>query len=245
MDSSGVDGPTQWANLTAAGGGPGAQVTVYARGDFDAATARDGAPITAAGREGFYDKALPDPETGDLPGTRTAKPAAVVRYANDAWYVVQSDLPPAQARESVSRIAAAVRFGERRQLRFPVRLGHLPASLRACGGLDGLDPAWRGPWNAWIDLCDGTGPAAVRVMMTESSQSPGPSKGTRINGRKVEFDRSGAVVDCGGFVLTISVTDDHEQRYDRTELRRILQDLTVRDYGKKSRWFPADVAVPQ
>jgi hypothetical protein len=225
-------------------------VTVYARGDFDPATARDGEPITVAGREGFYDKALPDPETGESPATRTGKPAAVVRYANDAWYVVQSDLPPAQARESVSRIAAAVRFGDGRQLRFPVRFGHLPASLRACGGLDGLDPAWRGPWNAWIDLCDnapgsGASTPAVRMTMNESGQSPGPTKGTRIDGRPVEFDRSGAVVDCGGFVLSISVADNHKQRYDRTELRRILQGLTVRDFAKRARWFPADVAVPR
>lgn len=252
IDSSGVEGPTQWANLTAARGRSDAQVTVYGRGDFDPATAQDGVPINVAGREGFYDKALPDPGTGESPATRTAKPAAAVQYADDAWYVVQTDLPAAQARKPVSRIAAAVRFGKSRQLRFPVRFGHLPAPLRACGGLDGLDPAWRGPWNAWVDLCDDTpgtsvGPGstpAVRMMMNDASQSPGPTKGTRINGRLVEFDSNGAIVDCGGFVLSITVADNHEQRYDRTELRRILQGLAVRDFAKKARWFPADVAVP-
>ena len=196
VDSSGVDGPTQWANLTATRGKSDAQVTVYARGAFDPATAQDGTPIDVAGREGFYDKALPDPGTGESPATRTGKPAAVVRYADDAWYVVQSDLPAAQARKPVSRIAAAVRFGKGRQLRFPVRFGHLPASLNACGGLDGLDPGWRGPWNAWIDLCDetpgsGVGPGstpAIRMTMNEAGQSPGPTKGTRVNGRPVEFD---------------------------------------------------------
>jgi hypothetical protein len=51
-------------------------------------------------------------------------------------------------------------------------------------------------------------------------------------------------VDCGGFVLSITVADSHVKRYDRTELRKILQGLAVRDFAKRARWFPADVAVP-
>jgi serine/threonine protein kinase len=251
---SGVDGPMQWANLApSTGGSSNTQLSVYRPGTFDPAQAQDGAPIEVAGRHGFYDAALPDPETGDSPATQTSKPAAVVEYVPGAWYVVQSDLPPAQARAAVTRIAEAVRLDSRRQLRYPVRFGQLPAGLTACGGLDGLDAGWSGPWNAWVDLCDdlpgtGIGPSttAVRMMMNlRDGTTPPPQNGTIIGGHKVEFTISGATVDCADFVLSIWVSDNHQQRYGQPVVQAIAENLTVRAFGDKARWFAADVAVPR
>ncbi|MGH3763144.1 serine/threonine-protein kinase [Actinophytocola sp.] len=253
VQSSGVDGGTQWANLRLdTGGSVVAQVSVYPPGDFDPTEAQEGDPIELAGRPGFYKKALPDPETGDTPATQTRKPAAVVRYADDAWYVVQSDVPPPDARRTVSRIAAAVRFDGRRKLRFPVRFGRLPDALHACGGLDGLDPGWRGPWNAWIDLCDdkpgtgiGTGTTAVRMMMNPAGEAePPPRNARRIGGRPVQFTASGATVDCGGFVLSIWVADSHRKRYGRAAVTEIVEALEARDFDNRAKWFKGEVAVP-
>jgi hypothetical protein len=137
----------------------------------------------------FYDPALPDPGTSRNPAERTRKPAVVLQYATDAWYVVQTDLEPPSALDAVLRIAAAVRFEARRPMRFPIRLGYLPDPLRPCGGLDGLDPGRIGPWNAWIDLCDGVrgsgvgdGPTAIRFSLNRDRTDAPRRNGPKING---------------------------------------------------------------
>jgi serine/threonine protein kinase len=253
VSGSGIDGHRQWANLRpSAGPDAGAEVSVYTTGSYDPSEARRGERVEIGERSGFYLDALPDPDTGDDRESQTRKPAAVVQYAPDGWYVVQSDQPVAEARSSVPRIANAVTFDDVRQFRFPIRVGYLPQTLHPCGGLDGLDAGWTGSWNAWIDLCDdrpGTGigdsETAVRFMMTPSEAQGGlPSTTTRINGLPVALEENGAFVDCGEFQLEIWVADSHVHRYDRSEQVKMIQAIVVRDFGDRDGWLPADQALP-
>lgn len=225
------------------------EVSVYSAGGFDPTEAQSGEPISVAGRSGFYHPAIPDPDTSDVPAQQTRKPAAVVQYAPGAWYVVQSDADPAAARSDVLRIAEAVRFGVRRPLRFPIRLGYVPSALTVCGALDGLD--LRSGWNAWISLCDDTPGGgsglladAVTVFMNRERSNVPPANGTRINGLPTRIDSLGGTVDCGGFVLSIQAAENHRARYGPAEIQKIIEQLTVKSFDDKSSWFAGTYAAP-
>jgi serine/threonine protein kinase len=250
--ASGVEDTYQWATLTNTALGIATEVSVYSPRAFDPASVLDGEPVTVAGWSGFYDSALPDPNTNDAPGQGTPKPAVALKYGTNAWFVVQTDNPISSARDAILRIAATVTFGIRRPLRFPIHLDYLPPSLRPCGGMDGLDPGFQSPWNAWIDLCDeipGNGPpnnnlAAIQVSMTSERDSAPAPGGKTINGRPAETNANGISVNCGKYILYITTANNHEERYFPTEIEKILQATTVRSFDDKPNWFSGSATLP-
>jgi hypothetical protein len=180
-----------------------------------------------------------------------------VEYAPNSWYVVQTDDQLPKARDTVLKVAAAVRFGVSRPMRFPIRFGYLPSGLHSCGGWDSLDAARISPepWSGEIDLCDdlygrseGSVPGemgeAVSIHMHSDPTEERPPKSTRIGGRPAAIENGIASVDCGEFVLSIAVKASHASRYDRVELQKILESLTVRSVRNKSTWFNGMDALP-
>ncbi|WP_123746887.1 protein kinase domain-containing protein [Saccharothrix texasensis] len=231
-----------------------AWVSLYQAGAVDPSRLRTGEAVSVAGRTGYYLPAVAEP--GYYGANRVGKPTIAVEYANDSWYLVQSDDPLPKARETLLKVAAAVRLGVNRTMRFPVRFDYLPTGLRACGGADGLDPARVGvqPWEGSVELCDDTfgrydngsteTGVAIRIGMVADPSYPRPRGSDRIAGRVVDTWSQGATVDCVEFVLIVNVTPSHESRYPEAEIRKILESITVRGVQDRSAWFTGMETLP-
>ena len=250
IGDSAVIGPAQTVDIRAVDSGSSslaAWVDVYEPGTFDPSDAEDGEPVTAAGREGFYDPAAFASDGGP------AKPSMVVSYDEDAWFLVQSDLQGAEARDLMLKVAESVRIGETRPLRFPLRFD-LPFELGPCGAWDGLDPARLdpGPWLSLIYLCDSgipdwsdpQGSHAISITMdsdrtTVEQYTP---LDTKIGDRPARVEEGSGIppsviVDYGDFLVTIAVSDTRVGAYDAGVLRRIAESITAADYADESTWF--------
>jgi serine/threonine protein kinase len=251
ISASGVNGLDQWMELRDKGRGYShTVVTVHATGAFAPLTIPGGEAIKVGERTGFYYQRFPAFSTSFGGAEPALKPAVALEYAPNAWYVVMSDLPAQSARPTVLRIAEAVRFGRSRPLRFPVRLGYVPAPLRPCGGLDGLEMD-DSSWNAWINLCDeipgtdsrlGNGPAVEIFLSRDRHGAPEPSS-TQVNGLPTRIDGGGGAVDGGEFLLSVSVADNHRARYNSTEIRKIIEGLELRSFDHKEKWWSGSDAV--
>jgi Caspase domain len=268
IGNSRINGSTQMIEIHEVTGNSqaGTQVglfRVYQAGAFDPREAQTGEAITVAGRAAFYHPRLTLPTIENQPdGGTYHSPSVAAQYAPDSWYLVTIGEQVPKARDTALQVAAAVRFGVKRPMRFPVRFDYLPARLRPCGGWDGLDPPGitPEPWNGEIKLCDDlygrsgqlAYPAgeAITILMDASPDWLPPSKSNRIGGRPAKIsDQRGpfgpdALVDCGEFVMQITVAVSHASRYGPAELEKIIEFLTVRSLKSKSTWFDGPDALP-
>ncbi|MGH3879780.1 MAG: serine/threonine-protein kinase [Actinophytocola sp.] len=250
IGDSAVIGPAQTIDVRSVDAGSSslaAWVEVYRPGSFDPSDALDGEPITAGDRTGFYDPAAFAGDGGP------PKPSAILTYDDDAWFLVQSDLQGAAARDLVQKVAESVRIGTRRALRFPVQLS-VPFELGPCGAWDGLDPARLnpGPRLSLLYLCDAQvpdwsdpqGSHAISISMDadRSTLEQYAPPNTKIGGRPARVEEGSGIppsviVDFDDFVLTIAVSDTHVGDYEAGALRKIAEGVTVRDYADESTWF--------
>jgi serine/threonine protein kinase len=230
VDQMTVYGNEQSAGIIHAADNSLGGIRVYGPGAFDPRQAQSGEPVTVAGRKGFLVQS----------GSDTS---VVLEYAPDAWYEVGGFF---SKRDVQLQVAAAVRFGVHRPLRFPMQLGYLPAGLRVCGGEDNLEPVV-GPWAAEFLFCDRP-PApdhvgALRVAAYLDRRGVPPKNSRRINGAPFLVENNSATVDYGDFVLHIEARGDKKFGIP-AEFEKMVQAITVKRFADRSNWFAGSEAIP-
>lgn len=105
---------------------------VFEAGKYNPAAARAGEPIDVRGKPGFYRPDMPCHCSGESPISGLAW-----EYAPNTWALVQyfkTDVPVAEVKENLVRIATAVRFDKTTPLRVPFKVGYLPEGLQLTMG---------------------------------------------------------------------------------------------------------------
>ncbi|MEJ2851819.1 MULTISPECIES: protein kinase domain-containing protein [unclassified Saccharothrix] len=226
-----------------------ANVKFYPPGTFDRTAILGRRTFTVGPRTAFHLDDFPDPRPRS--GWTYTTPAVVVEYGADTWLVVRGY--EWSERDALVDLAGRVEVGARRQLRFPVRFGHVPGNLAVCGAYDGLTDPWRGAnegWHAYLHLCDDkasestTGHGeAVLVDLSSTNLTPArPGWDTDTTGHTTPLD-GGLVVDCGSFGVAIVVRSTHRSRYAQAEVEQMARSLEIRDITDPTTWFTAAEAV--
>ncbi|GAA2986771.1 protein kinase domain-containing protein [Actinokineospora diospyrosa] len=223
-----------------------AQIAVYAPGVLNATPYLSGEAVTVSGKPGYY--LLDAPNVVQVGGITSHLPVVAVRYADNAWFTVRADTDGPDVRAKLTSIANAVQPGSASPQRFPIQFGALPAGLRPCLAVDGLDDPRVSayPWDASLGLCDDRpGPGtqwpngrfedpgvAIMVMMGEDLTLYGPT-----GSQTTSFTPTEARANYGDFAVRFEVAANHADRYGEKELRGIVQGITHHSFAAKSTWF--------
>lgn len=212
------------------------QVDVFPTGGYFPSAGKAGEPVQVNDMTGFYTPALTYPDDPS-PGV----PGVAWEYAPDSWAMVRYEpyAPgaerPADVRETVLRIAAAVRFDRTTPLLLPFQVGHLPAGLYPTrdfpadmsSGPNSIYAAFRltnGP--GWIDFWFVDPPAPPPVG------EPSVAQDTKTGVVTV-------VVNLGRFSVKLE-----GKGFSADELKRIALSITPADPHDESTWIDAKKALP-
>jgi hypothetical protein len=117
------------------------------------------------------------------------------RYAPDGWAELSASRLGGDLRETIHRIASALRVGGTERLRFPFQLTGLPAGLRPASS-EFEEGGLTSPWHATLDLDtqpgsqpDGKAPSVVSVSVNPSTdQSGSRNSNTTVDGHQARRD---------------------------------------------------------
>jgi hypothetical protein len=210
---------------------------VFSAGGYDPAAAQAGTPVEVRGKPGFYRTDLPCHCGSDDPG-----PGVAWEYAPNTWALVRTG-NSAGSKETMTRIAAAVRFDKTTPVRVPFRIGWLPEGFRLTAG-DMF--SWAPPQaSADITLVSND---SKRLMFgvhywgpptTVSDTSRHPVADPTLGRVRMEEALGGVSVDVGPFQVQLS------SDLDKETVDRIARSITAAgDISDPRSWIPAVEAIP-
>jgi hypothetical protein len=218
-------------------------LTVYEKGILDPSLQTGGEPVHVNGKAGFYSDGMTC-QCGEVPGTgAAATPGVVWEYAPDSWAKVRyqpiSELtptsPPADAREVVLDIAAAVDFDRTTPWRVPFQVGYLPAGLRPAGTNTGDSNTSAGEFTVSVSLeAPGRRTLIIDGVESDDSVTPGGPVVVSHSGGGTEM-----VIDFGRSAVRLVSTG-----YSTEQLEKVARSVTpAEDLHDPSTWFDATRAL--
>jgi hypothetical protein len=213
------------------------ELDVYAAGRYDPSNDTAGEPVQVNGRTGFY--------RGDVDcrcDTNIRVPGVAWEYAPDSWAVVRyqpaampGSVPPSDVRETLLRVAEAVRFDRTTPVRLPFKVGYLPAGLQP----DEFAPAEMNTvviGHASVALAGDAG--RLDIWIAESFDGSGAHGEPVV--RVEEGDVKLVTVNLGEIFVQLT-----GKGFSVDELKKIARSITpaagLRDVGT---WFDATQALP-
>jgi len=207
-----------------------------------------GEPVQVNGMNGFY-RADFLYEYG-IPNAKGV-PGVVWEYAPGAWAVLRyrptepEAVPPADVRETLLRIAAAVRFDRTTPVRLPFKVGYLPAGLHPAEDFPAdmaSVPDIAVPGNtetatsAALPLVGDAGSLSIQLarLGKDHSIAPGDMEVSETS------EGSYVVANVGPFGLLLS-----GKGFSAEELKKVARSITpAADLLDTSTWFDAEQALP-
>lgn len=198
-----------------------------------------GEPVQVNGMTGFYraDFQYKYNEEGT-----TGVPGVTWEYAPDSWAVLRyqptepTDVPPADVRESLLRIAAAVRFDRTTPVRLPFQVGYLPAGLRPAEDFPADFSAGMDKEIAMVTLVGGADELNIRLVKIGD---PASALGV-VNVYEMNENHKFVTVNLGQFGLLLS-----GQGFSADEVKKVAESITpATDLEDPHTWFDADKALP-
>ena len=212
------------------------QVDVFPTGGYVPPSGHAGEPVQVNDKTGFYTPALtyPDNPTAGVPGVAW-------EYAPDSWAMVRYEPSapgieqPADVRETVLRLAAAVRFDQTTPLLLPFKVGHLP---------DGLYPSQdfpadmsSGPNGIYAGFTLKNGSGWIGFRFVDPVDGPPPVGEPSV--QDTDHGTVKVVVNLGPFSVELD-----GKGYSADELKRIALSITPADPHDESTWIEAKTALP-
>jgi len=211
------------------------QLDVFPTGGYVRPSGQAGEPVRVNDMTGFYSSALTNPEDRS-PGV----PGVAWEYAPDSWAMVRYQpygpglAQPADVRETVLRIAAAVRFDQTTPLLLPFQVGYLPAGLHPSE--DFPADMSSGPNGIYAGFILKNGPGWLDFSFVDP-ESPPPVGEPSV--QDTGFDTVKVVVNLGQFSVEVE-----GKGYSADELKRIALSITPADPHDESTWIDAKKALP-
>jgi hypothetical protein len=197
-----------------------------------------GEPVQVNGMRGFY---FPDFTYGYPENRSEGVPGVAWEYAQDSWATVRyqpeapRSVPPADVRETMLRIASAVRFDRTTPLRLPFRIGYLPAGLQPPEGFPADMGAGPNNINAGFSL---TSPAGwLSFYLVAPVGGPPPVGEPTV--QHTSYDTVKVVANLGQFTVQVEGGG-----YPPDEVKRVAQSITPADLHDESTWIDAEQALP-
>lgn len=198
-----------------------------------------GEPVQVNGRTGFYrEDFLYQYDTENTNGV----PGVVWEYTPGAWAVLRyrptepEAVPLADVRETLLRIAEAVRFDQTAPVRMPFQVGHLPAGLHPGADFPADFNAGPSNVNASVSLVGNTGSLNIRMVeILDGMPAPGEMDVDETPDG-ITFVR----MNLGQFVLDLS-----SETFSVDEMKKIAESISpAADLHDPNTWFDADKALP-
>jgi hypothetical protein len=199
-------------------------------------------PVRLNGMAGFY---RPDFQYEYGEENTAGVPGVAWEYAPDAWAVLryrptEPELtPPADVRETLLRMAEAVRFDRTTPVRLPFRVGELPAGLHPAEDFPADMHAGPNHLSALVRLEGAAG--WLHILLADMGEGdPGPGDvDVDADTDAVPDDVTFVKVNLGQFSLVVS-----GEGFSADEMRRIAVSITPADLYDADTWIDARTALP-
>ncbi|HYQ69707.1 hypothetical protein [Actinophytocola sp.] len=222
---------------------------VFVAGRYSPPAGQIGEPVLVNGMKGFY---RPDFQYEyDLPNTKGA-PGVAWEYAPGAWAVLRyrptepDAVAPADVRETLLRIAEAVRFDRTTPVLLPFRVGYLPAGLHPAEEFpadlasvpDGVTPAghMETSTSAALPLVGDAGSLGIQLVRLGKGSSMAPGDMDSKETAQGPY----VAINLGQFGLVFT-----SEEFSVDELKRVARSITpAAELADTSTWFEAEQALP-
>ena len=212
------------------------ELNVFPAGSYVPPSEQPGEPVKVNDKPGFYTLSLtyPDNPTKGIPGVAW-------EYAPDSWAMVRYEPTspdaeqPADVREAVLSIAAAVRFDRTTPLLLPFQVGYLPAGLYPSEVFPADMSSGPNGVHAGFTLKNGSDRIDFRFV----DPVGGPPPVGEPSVEDTNYGTTKVVVNLGQFSVELE-----GEGYSADELKRIALSITPADPHDQSTWIEARQALP-